>query len=96
MSINRFIEEGMYRVKNCPFCNSDDIRVDSEKQTNHTSWYCSCGNCGAIGPFDLGWSGAVEMWNLRRPYDQLEERRNNLELALNDIIKLKLGEIENE
>jgi hypothetical protein len=76
-------------MKNCPFCESEDTRLDQDEQPNGIKvWVGWCGNCGCFGPTDLGWSGAVEMWNLRRPYDKLEERRNNLELALNDILKL--------
>lgn len=88
------IEQGMYEMKECPFCGSDDIFCS---QYDGKNWICSCNNCGCDGPTGIEWSGAVEMWNLRRPYDELEERRNNLELALNDIIKLvELGDKENE
>jgi hypothetical protein len=53
----------MKETKNCPFCASIEIRCET--------------SCGAIGPNDLGWSGAVESWNLRRPMDKVMEHINN-------------------
>ena len=52
----------------CPFCASNDIRHEQDTQDNGVKiWVCWCGNCGAFGPTDLGWSGAIEKWNMRRP-----------------------------
>ena len=59
-------------TKPCPFCASPQNRIDydiSREPTNSkqpTYVYIVCENCGAIGPSDLGRSGAIEMWNLRR------------------------------
>jgi len=87
----------MNDMRECPFCNSHDVVCDRDENRPAEPWVVWCKNCGCFGPNELDWSGAVEMWNLRRPYDQLEERRNNLELALNDIIKLvELGDKEND
>ena len=56
----------------CPFCASNDIRHEQDTQANGVKvWVCWCGNCGAFGPTDLGWSGAIEKWNMRRPRAKL-------------------------
>lgn len=57
------------RDKSCPFCASKDIKCGDADIGE--GWVCWCANCGAIGPNDLGWSGAIEMWNMRRLHDQL-------------------------
>jgi hypothetical protein len=86
-------------MKNCPFCNSSDIKCDRDTDRPAEPWVCWCANCGSYGPNDIGWSGAVEIWNLRRPYDILEEEKIALELALRDLEKLfenEIGELEHE
>ena len=63
--------------KSCPFCASRDILCEesSIKYCFHGErWVCWCRNCGAIGPNDLGWSGAIEMWNMRRLHDKLAQK----------------------
>ena len=55
--------------KPCPFCGVLNPSVEEEKIDAHREWSVYCMNCGAKGPSDLGASGAVEMWNLRREYD---------------------------
>ena len=57
--------------KPCPFCASPQSRIEhwdvwNNPQFRHTEYAVTCENCGACGPNDLGESGAVEMWNLRR------------------------------
>jgi len=68
----------------CPFCASNDIRHEQDTQSNGVMvWICWCGNCGAVGSRDLGWSGAIERWNMRRP-----------RTALLDACKFALKELE--
>lgn len=55
--------------KSCPFCASRNLFC--EQTEIGEGWIVWCGNCGCFGPNDLGWSGAIEMWNLRRPTDAL-------------------------
>ena len=55
--------------KPCPFCASRDIVC--EQTEIGEGWIVWCRNCGCFGPNDLGWSGAIEMWNLRRPTEAL-------------------------
>ena len=50
-------------MKPCPFCGSIDIR-SSQNNDEHLFW---CGNCGALGPNDISFEYATQMWNLRRP-----------------------------
>lgn len=53
----------------CPFCAYDKTRVESwqtEAPDKHTEYAVLCLNCGAFGPNDLGRSGAIEAWNMRR------------------------------
>jgi len=53
----------------CPFCASPHSRIEKNvvgRTTMHYEYYVTCEYCGAVGPTDLGESGAVEMWNLRR------------------------------
>ena len=67
----------------CPFCASNDIKHEQDTQENGVEvWVCWCGNCGSFGPTDLGWSGAIAMWNLRRP-------RADLLDALKEIAKME-------
>jgi len=56
-------------TKPCPFCAYLKTRVDSYTSSfGHHITECAvaCENCGATGPYDLGVSGAIEMWNMRR------------------------------
>ena len=52
--------------KPCPFCASPKTRIDEWPVALHTEYAGACEHCGATGPYDLGVSGAIEMWNLRR------------------------------
>ena len=56
-------------TKPCPFCASPKNRIDYDSVVSGKPpmyvWVI-CENCGACGPSDLGKSGAIEMWNLRR------------------------------
>ena len=56
--------------KQCPFCASPQSSIEygviGNTWNTHREYYVTCNNCGAVGPTDLGESGAVEMWNLRR------------------------------
>lgn len=54
-------------LKPCPFCGNTWLRMLSEKKENLTWWFVQCEtmSCGAVGPYDLGESGAVEAWNRR-------------------------------
>jgi galactose-1-phosphate uridylyltransferase len=69
-------------MKPCPFCASNKLSterwvVGSETRAPHTEYAVVCQNCGAMGPNDLGWSGAEESWNMRRtefPAPAAEER----------------------
>lgn len=57
------------KLKPCPFCGKNMQRREAwtvKTNTPHQENAIVCGNCGAQGPNDLGWSGAEEMWNLRR------------------------------
>jgi len=71
--------------KPCPFCASKDIVC--EQTDVGEGWLVWCRNCGCFGPNDLGWSGAIEMWNLRRPTMALVEagRTATVELDLTGI-----------
>ena len=56
-------------MKPCPFCASTDVWVESwaiNSGDRHLEYAVSCRNCGGSGPNDLGKSGAVEMWDMRR------------------------------
>lgn len=53
-------------TKPCPFCASESLRIEELPAGNHKEFAVMCQNCGAFGPNDLGQSGAVEMWELRR------------------------------
>jgi Lar family restriction alleviation protein len=50
------------QAKNCPFCDSDDIRVTSIMAT---MWYVVCDDCLAEGPVKENESDAIEDWNKR-------------------------------
>ena len=51
--------------KPCPFCACPNVRIESWER-GHTEYAVMCLNCGAFGPNDLGKSGAVEAWDMRR------------------------------
>lgn len=72
--------------KSCPFCSSENIKVEQMEQDNGINvWVCWCGNCGSLGPTHLNWSGAIEMWNLRRSQKSLVTELNDVKGFL-DII----------
>jgi len=56
----------------CPFCAYPESRIESYGvgaagfPGYHKEYAVMCENCGAFGPNDLGESGAIKMWNLRR------------------------------
>ncbi len=52
--------------KPCPFCASENLSVELLQVMGHNEYAVMCKNCGSFGPNDLGKSGAVEMWDLRR------------------------------
>ena len=81
--------------KPCPFCANTDI-VCGEEDLGE-GWACWCNNCGAIGPNDLVWSGAIEMWNLRRKnYDKLADENIKLLDAIKDLEELFERNVKNE
>ncbi len=83
--------------KSCPFCASRVLQCEEENVEE--GWICWCANCGASGPNHLSWSDAIEMWNLRRPYDKLEEKHNKTLIAIEDIERLveeQFGPFEKE
>jgi Lar family restriction alleviation protein len=49
-------------MKNCPFCNGDDIEVSSNATDNYS---CFCNECGAQGPSGETEEEAKELWNKR-------------------------------
>lgn len=57
-------------IKKCPFCASTKSRMESWQigvhPNLHREFAVMCENCGAFGPNDLGKSGAIEAWNMRR------------------------------
>ena len=52
--------------KKCPFCGYTKTRIEDWPVGDHTEYAVMCLNCGAFGPNDLGRSGAIESWNMRR------------------------------
>jgi len=61
----------MNEIKQCPFCASKDTEVrkfvaQEGSPGKHFEHAVMCLNCGAYGPNDLGESGAIEAWNMRR------------------------------
>ncbi len=74
-------------LKLCPFCSIGNIAVESEEgELFH--WFCWCDNCGARGPNNINDSGAIEMWNMRRPYTLLEIENKKLREAVKDLEEL--------
>ena len=55
--------------KPCQFCGVLNTSIEDRLVGTHSEYWIMCENCGATGPSDLGASGAVAMWNLRREYD---------------------------
>lgn len=49
-------------VMKCPFCNGDDIRVES---TDPDIWFCTCCACKADGPIAENQTNAITKWNRR-------------------------------
>lgn len=58
------------KLKRCPFCNSDNVKVskifftgsDIKKRTG-SYYYVYCNNCEAGGPFAKTSKAATEWWN---------------------------------
>ena len=61
------------KLRPCPFCANTNVAIEAEMHGNHKEYWVICRNCGALGPADLGWSGAEEAWNMRRPTVKLLE-----------------------
>ena len=85
--------------KSCPFCSSEDIKVKQMEQDNEINvWVCWCGSCGSLGPPHLNWSGAIEMWNLRRSekllLDALKLAQDAIKLPRTSPIKYTLRIID--
>jgi hypothetical protein len=62
-----------------------DWKVNEGFPSEHKEYAVVCGNCGAFGPNDLGWSGAEEQWNTRR---NLEAETKELMEAAEAALKL--------
>lgn len=80
-------------AKQCPFCAYDGARFEQLDAGSHKEYAVMCTNCGAFGPNDLGRSGALEMWNLRRdkfPGTTLEEE-TQAEHELDDSMRRNAG-----
>lgn len=46
--------------KPCPFCAGAELEMTRGDKKN---WWIQCNDCGAIGPWDIGKSGAMDAWN---------------------------------
>lgn len=57
----------MKGAKDCPFCGSEDLRVENDKREDPW-WQISCFTCGALGPSADSSQDAVERWNLRMDF----------------------------
>ena len=69
----------MDKLKPCPFCGTDSLYVSAyvaeRRNGDDVFWFhveCENPNCRAVGPLDLGKSGAVAKWN-ERAADALHE-----------------------
>lgn len=51
----------MSKVKDCPFCQSDELIVESSEG----EYWVKCEQCGAQGPVEHDRKTAVKNWNLR-------------------------------
>ena len=74
MKLNKS-EFPIHSDKSCPFCASRNLKC--EERDIGEGWVCWCANCGAIGPNDLVWSGAIERWNMRRIMDEVMHHIDN-------------------
>lgn len=54
------------KPKPCPFCGSDDIRMDESIID-----YCYCPDCGVSGPIAKSKERAINFWN-QMPRDEEE------------------------
>lgn len=60
-----------YVLKPCPHCGYHKFmmeahRIREGRTDEHEEFQVVCLNCSSFGPNDLGVSGAVDMWNMRR------------------------------
>lgn len=73
-------------LRPCPFCGSDDLAAVKVVTPNENKWYISCRLCLTNGPFETTRDRAIEMWNLRRPFDQRTEiLRQAIDELLDDV-----------
>jgi Lar family restriction alleviation protein len=68
--------EPLIPLKPCPFCGSK-VRLDYFDAVGHP-YYVVCEECHALGPSDLGNSGACEAWNTHPIEAQLLEACKHL------------------
>ena len=73
----------MPKVKDCPFCHSDDIVV--ENVHGEYVWVCQNEDCIATGPYDEYEDRATEKWNTRPIEDELREEIEKLSGVINEI-----------
>lgn len=55
----------MEKLKNCPFCGSDNITI-----SNWGLWRCWCQDCLAKTADMLSQKEAIEAWNRRSTHDR--------------------------
>jgi hypothetical protein len=64
------MSDSFHELDKCPFCGKEGEFLTFLVENNQ--WMVMCHNCGAIGPNEINPDRAVEMWNLRRPFDMLK------------------------
>lgn len=60
------IQSDEIKIKNCPFCGSDLVGVEREKDFP-PKFYVKCNQCFAQGGYDGKVEVAINMWNTRNP-----------------------------
>lgn len=74
----------MSELKECPFCNADEVQRREFSAFSGHSGECKC--CGALGPISRDIERARILWDTRPEEDRLRAENKELVKALSDVV----------
>jgi len=71
------------RIKACPFCGSEKVRISDISEP--ISWWVICPDCYSTGPITRDRDAAILLWNATA--NQIEALRNKVEVLSKNLIE---------